>query len=223
MTKRSEMNRMADGISSVLSHVEFSTPQGTLEDSDSLQAVARPTLFLRRWAANPLRMGSVVPSSRALCRRVVRHALPAPGRIVLELGSGTGVMGQALREAGLGPDRLVMLEVDPTMAAHLRVRFNGYEVIEGDPRALPDLLPHRWRGRIGSIVCGIPLVLLPLAEQRRFIDAMIAVAPGYGFLHYSYCITSPLPANKHGLIGERVAWTPLNVPPASLWRYRPAY
>jgi phosphatidylethanolamine/phosphatidyl-N-methylethanolamine N-methyltransferase len=28
------------------------------------------------------------------------------------------------------------------------------------------------------VVCGIPLVLLPLAEQRRFIDAVEAVAPG---------------------------------------------
>jgi phosphatidylethanolamine/phosphatidyl-N-methylethanolamine N-methyltransferase len=72
------------------------------------------------------------------------------------------------------------------------------------------------------VVCGIPLVLLPLAEQKRFIDGMQAVAPGRGFLHFSYCATSPLPARKHGLTAKREVWTPLNLPPASVWRYRPA-
>ena len=60
-----------------------------------------------------------------------------------------------------------------------------------------------------------------VAARRRFIDAMAAVAPGCGFLHYSYCVTSPLPASRHGLTAKREAWTPLNVPPASVWRYGP--
>jgi phosphatidylethanolamine/phosphatidyl-N-methylethanolamine N-methyltransferase len=77
------------------------------------------------------------------------------------------------------------------------------------------------QGRIGTVICGIPLVLLPIAEQRRFIDAIQAIAPGRGFLHYSYCVTSPLPAAKHGLSAVREAWTPLNFPPASVWRYTP--
>jgi phospholipid N-methyltransferase len=62
-------------------------------------------------------------------------------------------------------------------------------------------------------VCGIPLVLLSRHEQRRFIDAIEAVAPGRGFLHFSYCVTSPLPARQHRLAARREAWTPLNFPP----------
>ena len=61
-----------------------------------------------------------------------------------------------------------------------------------------------------------------MTEQQRFIDAMLAVAPGRGFLHYGYCVTSPLPAAKHGHRAKREAWTPTNVPPASVWRYIPA-
>jgi len=53
------------------------------------------------------------------------------------------------------------------------------------------------------VVCGIPLVLLPAAEQRKFIDAIEAVAPGRGFLHYSYCATSPLPTKRHCLAAKR--------------------
>ena len=178
-------------------------------------------LFLRRWLANPLQMGSVVPSSPALCQRVAGQVRRAPEEIVLELGAGTGVISRALLAGGVPAPRLFVVEIVAAMADHLRGLLPGAHVMEGDARRLPELVPAAWHGRIGTVVCGIPLVLLPLAEQRRFIDAIEAVAPGRGFLHYSYCVTSPLPWRKHGLVARREAWTPLNVPPASVWRYTP--
>ncbi len=190
------------------------------------QAAAGPgseiALFLRRWLANPLQMGSIVPSSPALCRRVVAQLRLAPDEIVVELGAGTGVISRAMLAGGVPADRITVVEIVPDMARHLAETLPGVTVIEGDARHLPDLLPRYAHGRVGAVVCGIPLVLLPVAEQRRFIDAMHAIAPGRGFLHYSYCATSPLPAGKHGLVAKREAWTPLNIPPASVWRYTPA-
>ena len=182
---------------------------------------SNPWMFFRRWIANPLQMGSVVPSSPALCRRVVAHTRRAPHEIVLELGAGTGVVSRALLDGGVPADRLVVVEIVPDMADHLRRSLPGVTVVEGDARELPSLLAARLHGQVGTVVCGIPLVLLPLAEQRRFIDAIEAVAPGRGFLHYSYCATSPLPARKHRLTPRREAWTPMNFPPASVWRYVP--
>ena len=178
-------------------------------------------LFLRRWAANPLQMGSIVPSSASLCRRIVGQIRLADGEVVLELGAGTGVIGRAVLASGLPASRMVTVEIVPSMAEHLRQILPGVNVIAGDARRLPELLPQAFQGRIGTVICGIPLVLLPLAEQRRFIGAIEAVAPGKGFLHYSYCVTSPLPWRKHGLQARREAWTPLNFPPASVWRYTP--
>ena len=181
-----------------------------------------PWMFFRRWIANPLQMGSVIPSSPALCRRVAAQIRRAPDEAVLELGAGTGVISRALLDSGLPPERLFVVEIVPDMAAHLRaVLPAGVNVIQGDARELASLIPPHWHGRIGSVVCGIPLVLLPLAQQRRFIDAIEQVAPGRGFLHYSYCATSPLPGPKHSLAARREAWTPLNFPPASVWRYTP--
>ncbi len=185
------------------------------------RGIANPVLFFRRWLANPLQMGSVIPSSHALCRSVVRHTRRAADEAVLELGAGTGVVSRALLEAGMPPERLIVVEIVPEMAAYLRDQLPGVLVIEGDARLLPSLLPRFWHGRIGTVICGIPLVLLSLAEQRRFIDAFETVAPGRGFLQYSYRVTSPLPSRKHGLTPKREAWTPMNFPPATVWRYTP--
>jgi phosphatidylethanolamine/phosphatidyl-N-methylethanolamine N-methyltransferase len=172
--------------------------------------------------ANPLQMGSVVPSSAALCARIVRQVHRAPDEAVLDLGAGTGVISRALLAGGVPADRLFVVEIAPPMAAHLRRALPGAQVIEGDARHLAELVPAEWHGRIGTVICGIPLVLLPFAEQRHLIAAMQTVAPGRGFLHFSYCATSPISLRKHDLAGRREAWTPLNFPPASVWRYTPA-
>jgi len=197
----------------------FPFPTARVPEEDP---VANRAMFFRRWLANPLQMGSIIPSSPALCARVVRHTRRAPDEFVVELGAGTGVISAALLAGGMPPERLIVVEIVPAMAAHLRAVLPGVTVIEGDARDLKRLIPADWQGRIGTVVCGIPLVLLPKPMQASFITAIESVAPRRGFLHYSYCATSPLPARAHGLIGKREAWTPLNFPPASVWRYTPA-
>ncbi len=185
------------------------------------QPVSNPWMFFRRWMANPLQMGSIIPSSPALCKRVVAQVRRAPDEVIVELGAGTGVISRAVLESGVPPERLFVVEIVPDMAEHLRRVLPGVNVIQGDALQLHELIPARWHGRIGTVICGIPMVLLPTDLQRRFVSAIESVAPGRGFLHFSYCVTSPLPSSKLELTGKRESWTPLNFPPASVWRYTP--
>jgi phosphatidylethanolamine/phosphatidyl-N-methylethanolamine N-methyltransferase len=190
-------------------------------DSPDEPPASHPWLFVKRWLANPLQMGSVIPSSPALCRRVVAQTRWTADEVVVELGAGTGVISRALLAAGLPPERLFVVEIVPDMVRHLRRILPGANVIEGDANRLAELIPQKWHQHVGTVICGIPMVLMPLADQRRLIDAMESVAPGRGFLHFSYCVTSPLPWQKHDLSARREAWTPFNFPPASVWRYVP--
>ena len=199
-------------------------PPVDISISTRLQPVRKPAapgLFFRRWIANPLQMGSITPSSPALCRRVVAQSNWANESAVVELGAGTGVISRALLDAGLPPERLFVVEIEQAMAAHLAHILPGAHVLHGDAALLPELVPASWHGRIGTVICGIPLILLPYATQQRLVTAMTVVAPGRGFLHFSYMLGSPIDAPRLGLEGRRVAWTPLNLPPASVWRYLP--
>jgi phosphatidylethanolamine/phosphatidyl-N-methylethanolamine N-methyltransferase len=192
-------------------------------EADRAHAEVRNTsLFLRRWLANPLQMGSLVPSSPTLCKRIAALVERRDDEVVVELGAGTGVVSRAMLAAGVPAEKLVVVEIVRDMAEHLRAALPGVNVIQGDAFELARALPPRWHGKVGTAICGIPLVMLPLDRQRQFVDAVEAVAPGKGFLLYTYCITSPLPWRKLGLDAKREAWTPLNLPPASVWRYRPA-
>lgn len=194
----------------------------TASERENPRHLTNAALFFKRWLANPLQMGSVIPSSPTLCNRIASLVNRDRDEVVLELGAGTGVVSRALLAAGVPADRLVVVEIVPEMAGHLREALPGVNVICGDAFELARDLPERLHRRVGTAICGIPLVLLPLPQQQRFVDAVEAVAPGKGFLLYTYCITSPLPYGKLGLSARREAWTPLNFPPASVWRYQPA-
>lgn len=197
-------------------------PDLTVDANGTQKKIANSSLFFRRWLANPLQMGSIIPSSPSLCRRIAALVRRAEDEVIVELGAGTGVISKALLAAGVPPDRLVVIEIVRDMAEHLRQVLPGVNVIQGDAFELARDLPERLHGKVGTAICGIPLVMLPLEQQRRFVAAVEAVAPGRGFLLYTYCITSPLPYATLGLDAKREAWTPRNFPPASVWRYTPA-
>ena len=178
-------------------------------------------LFFRRWLSNPLQMGSIIPSSPKLGALISQQIEKRSHSLVLELGAGTGAITNSLINSGISAARITMVEIVPEMADHLRAKFPQTTVLQADAFDLPIQLMKDSAFEIGTVICGIPLVLLGEAKQRQFIQQVEAVAPGRGFLLYTYCITSPLPYRALGLEARRLAWTPLNFPPASVWHYRP--
>jgi phosphatidylethanolamine/phosphatidyl-N-methylethanolamine N-methyltransferase len=93
---------------------------GTVAPGPPGPNIANAALFFRRWVKNPLQMGSIVPSSPALCRRLAQQALTSPDEAVIELGAGTGVISQALLHHGLPACQLFVVEIVRDMADHLR-------------------------------------------------------------------------------------------------------
>jgi 23S rRNA (adenine-N6)-dimethyltransferase len=69
--------------------------------------------------------------SSKLAAELVRAARIGPDDVVLDIGAGTGLLTQAL--AGRAR-RVVAVEVDPELAAGLRRRLRGVEIVEADAR-----------------------------------------------------------------------------------------
>ena len=195
--------------------------EAQLASLEKKQPLNDAALFFRRWLSNPLQMGSIIPSSPKLGQLIARQIDKRSSSSILELGAGTGAITKSLISSGISPGRIAVVEIVPEMAEHLRAKFPQTSVLQADAFDLPIPLLKDTLAEIGTVICGIPLVLLSEAKQRQFIQQVEAVAPRCGFLLYTYCVTSPLPYRTLGLEAQRLAWTPLNFPPASVWHYRP--
>ena len=182
--------------------------------------------FFRQWLRAPRRMGSVAPSSqhlaRAMARQIPAHALAEKAAIV-ELGGGTGSITRGLLEAGVKPDRLFVVERDPSLAELLRSRYAGAHILCGDATALPALLQPFGIHRVGAVVSGLPLLLFPEPVLAQLVDACFALlGSAQPLIQFTYGLKSPLASQDHRLTARRVAWVPRNLPPAFVWTYRRA-
>lgn len=184
------------------------------------EPLSEKAVYFKQWLRAPLAMGSVAPASPSLCRLVTDSIVRQPGEYIVETGGGTGAVSRALLEAGVPAERLIVVEMAPDLVAHLRSTHPDVTVIEGDARDLAALLPDDIVGKVGTVICGIPLTMLPLDVMRPIVQGMFELMPrGRRFLHYSFCITSPLPYKKLGLTPQRIGFTLGNFPPASVWGY----
>ena len=127
-------------------------------------------LFFRRFLAHPLRLASILESSPALSRIVAEQLSCDADDYVVELGAGTGPVTRALLAAGVSPDRLIAVEIDAQMAGFLRQSFPGVTVIEDDALDLRQVVPPEALKKIGAVICGVPISLLPAAQQRELVE-----------------------------------------------------
>jgi len=175
-------------------------------------------LFFRAWLRAPLRIAALLPSS-ATTGRVMAGLVPPDdggGAAVLELGAGTGAIGQGLLASGVAASRLIMVEREPALVDHLRARFPGVRVLCADAAALAghDLPP------LAAVVSTLPIVWFSPAGQEAVVGASFArLGPGAPFLQLTNQPASPLPAARLGLRAERAAMVWRNLPPSFIWRY----
>jgi len=177
-------------------------------------------LFLARWLKAPHRIGALAPASRHLARAMAEQIATVKG-LVIELGGGTGSITQALLDAGVATDRLVVVERDPAFYALLKKRFPEVKVLRGDATRLQALLARVGIDRAAAVVSSLPLLSMAKPLRQRIVEESFALLDERGILiQYTYGAFSPLRRRKSGLKGEIAERVWRNFPPAAIWRFR---
>jgi phosphatidylethanolamine/phosphatidyl-N-methylethanolamine N-methyltransferase len=177
-------------------------------------------LFFRRFLAHPSRVASLFPSSQALSRMIAAQVRRGDDEYVIELGAGTGTVTHAILSSGVPADKLIVVEIDKVMAQFLRKAYPTVTVLECSAFDIIQSLPQPAIGRVGCVVCGLPVTLHPLEWQQRLAEIVLSLLPrNRPFLVLTHRLASPILAKKIGLVGKRVGFTLRNFPPASVWAY----
>ena len=177
--------------------------------------------FFYGWLRNPRRVGAVLPSGAAVGKLLVTGV--RPGARVIELGGGTGTVTQAILDAGVDREDLLVLEKDPGFVKFLRRRFPGVKVIQANALEL-DIYANELSGAPDFVISGLPLLFFTNEEKKRLIDNVFAVlAPRGRFHQFSYVARCTVPAEQLRAVGARASLIGValfNVPPCFVFRLR---
>ncbi len=164
-------------------------------------------------------MGSLIPSSRELSKRMAQHLFLKEGHFVIELGGGTGALTRSLLQH-VSAENFCVIEKDLKLVKHLRTLFPHILIIHGDATHLSSLIPNSFSNKVTTIISGLPLLTLPMDTQKKIIEESLKVlVPEGRILQFTYSPFSSLPAHKYGLSKTRKGVVLSNFPPASIWSY----
>jgi phosphatidylethanolamine/phosphatidyl-N-methylethanolamine N-methyltransferase len=176
--------------------------------------------FLKSWAAKPLQVAAITPSSRALADLMTRDIGPLTGPVI-ELGPGTGVFTRKLLGRGVSPEDLTLVEYGSDFASLLQGRFPRSRVLQMDAARLKHI-DFGGPQAVGAVVSGLPLLsMTPRKVMAILSGAFGHMQTGGAFYQFTYGPRCPVPRrflDRLGLKACKVGRTLLNVPPATVYR-----
>ncbi len=176
--------------------------------------------FLQGFLEHPREVGSIVPSSRFLERRIVRFAEVGNAKVVVELGPGTGGTTRALLRAMDPSARLLSLEVNPRFVRLLqKMRDPRLIVHRGSAAEIGKALERYGLGSPDLVLSGIPFSTMPPAVGRQILKSVYEVLePGGRFVAYQ--VRDRVENLGREVFGRaRVQTELLNVPPMRVYRW----
>lgn len=178
-----------------------------------------PLLFVRSFLCDPKRIGALAPSSPRLSRLMASRVEHSDDPVV-EIGAGTGVITRQILERGVRPERLVVIERDPSLAQHLRDQFPQVRVRCCDARHAPHMLRSEDLGQARTVVSSLPLRNLSRHDGENTVRAMMdALTPEGQLIQFTYAAGCPVSTSRLGLKAECLGRVWRNLPPAAVWRF----
>lgn len=176
--------------------------------------------FFRGFLRQPEQVGSVIPSSRFLERRIIALAQLTSASTVIELGPGTGGTTRAILAAMPQRSTLVAIDLDAQFTRILR-RIDDNRLIAhtGSAADLADILRQYSLPQPDAIISGIPFSTMPEATGIKVLEAIRThLAPGGRFVAYQF--RAHVSRLARPILGEpEVVVELLNTPPMRLYRW----
>lgn len=174
------------------------------------------TGFLKR----PREVGSIIPSSRFMERRLVRVAELRSAAVVVELGPGTGGTSRAFLRAMRPDAQLVALEVNPDYVNILkRVEDRRFHVVQRSATRIGEVLEELGGLKADCVISGIPFSTMPRQVGLDIVkEVKSTLRPGGWFVAYQ--VRDVVARLGREVMGPcSMEFELLNVPPMRVYRW----
>jgi len=177
-------------------------------------------VFIQEFLKHPLQIGSIIPSSPFLERRIVAAAGVASADVVVELGPGTGGVTSAILRAMPQHAKLLSIEInshfhalvssfkDDRLIAHLGSAYELREIISRYDLPAPN-----------AVVSGIPFSTMSRSAGSQILEAVSSLlAPNGRFVAYQ--VSNRVAALCQPFLGAGQSATEFfNIPPMRIFQW----
>lgn len=177
-------------------------------------------VFIQEFFKHPLQIGSIIPSSRFLERRIVEAAEVASANVVVELGSGTGGTTRAILRTMPQHAKLLSIEINPHFHALVSSIEDGRLIAHlGSACELKEIVSMYDLDAPNAIVSGIPFSTMSRSAGSQILEAVSSLLARNG--HFvAYQVSNRVADLCQPFLGSgRTATELLNIPPMRIFRW----
>ena len=146
-------------------------------------------IFLKRFAGNPGRIGSVTPSSRFLTRAMLSKVDWKNAKAVAELGAGTGVFTREIVKRARPDAKIFVFEIDPDLQAMIKNENHEHKGLRicSDAQELNNIIKSEGIEFLDAVLSSLPFTVLPADMTKNILDAVqLSLKPDGNFVAYQY-------------------------------------
>lgn len=176
--------------------------------------------FFQEFLKHPLQIGSIIPSSRFLERRILEAAAIASAKTIVELGSGTGGTTRAILRAMPQHAKLLSIEINP----HFHTLVSSIEDDRliahlGNACGLKEIISTYGLGAPEVVISGIPFSTMKHSEGSQVIETISSLlAPNGRFVAYQ--VSKRVASLCRPFLGsEQIMVELLNIPPMRVYKW----
>jgi len=179
-------------------------------------------LFITEFIKHPLQLGSIIPSSGFLKRRILKNADTASAKIIVELGPGNGGTTQSILESMGADARLLCIELNEQLYNLVSVIDDPrYIAHHGDACDIESILKFYGLAAPDVVISGIPFSCMDQSVGSTLLGRIHEILnPGGRFVAYQ---VSPRVSelNTYFTADQKtveMVW--FSVPPIRIWRWQ---
>jgi phospholipid N-methyltransferase len=183
----------------------------------------RVVLFGRNFFKHPKMLGSLIPSSRFLVRRLLRRVDWPNAHVIVEYGPGVGTFTTEILRRMRPDATLIVFETNGDFVDFLRraERDKRLHIIHGSAADINTVLAQLGLTHANYIISGIPYSTMPPQVRASILhESHTALSAQGRFLVYQFS-RAALPYLRSTFSQVDLDFEPLNIPPATLFLCRP--
>lgn len=186
------------------------------EMSNQEKVQSEKVLFFKNFIKNPTRNASVIPSSKAATKAILKGIDFDKVDVIVELGPGSGVFTKEIIAQANPSTKIVVIELEESYLSVLERKFGDRILLENtSAHLLRDVLDKHGLEKVDLIVSGLPFLK---GEIKEKVDRTIMDFTEEGTIYRFFTYMPPIMKRVYKSMPiEKKNMEPWNMPP--FWVY----